>query len=35
VIVQVEYQVTPKYSMSAIRDQTGGYEIEIKARKKF
>jgi translocation and assembly module TamB len=35
VVVQVEYQVTPKYSMSAIRDQTGGYEIEIKARKKF
>jgi translocation and assembly module TamB len=35
VVVQVEYQITPKYSMSAVRDQTGGYEIEIKARKKF
>jgi len=34
-VVQVEYQVTPKYSLSAIRNQTGGYEIEIKSHKKF
>jgi hypothetical protein len=34
-IVQVEYQVTRRYSMSAIRDQTGGYEVQIKAHKTF
>jgi len=34
-VVQVEYQVTPKYSVSAIRDQTGGYQIEIKSHKTF
>ena len=34
-VVQVEYQVTPKYSVSAIRSQTGGYQIEIKSHKTF
>jgi len=34
-VVQVEYQFTKKYSMSAIRDQTGGYEVEIKSHKSF
>jgi translocation and assembly module TamB len=34
-VVQVEYQITKKYSMSAIRDQTGGYEVEIKSHKSF
>jgi translocation and assembly module TamB len=34
-VVQVEYQVTPKYSLSAVRNQSGGYEIEIKSHKKF
>jgi translocation and assembly module TamB len=34
-VVQVEYQVTPKYSVSAIRNQAGGYEIQIKSHKKF
>ena len=34
-VVQVEYQVTRKYSVSAIRDQTGGYEIQIKGHKNF
>lgn len=34
-LVQVEYQITPRYSMSAIRDQTGGYQLQIKVRKRF
>jgi translocation and assembly module TamB len=34
-VVQVEYQVTRRFSMSAVRDQTGGYKVEIKARKVF
>ena len=34
-VVQVEYQVTPKYSVSAIRNQTGGYQVEIKSHKTF
>ncbi len=34
-VVQVEYQITKKYSMSAIRDQTGGYEVEVKSHKTF
>jgi translocation and assembly module TamB len=34
-VVQVEYQVTRKYSMSAVRDQTGGYQVEVKSKKKF
>ncbi|HEV2382040.1 MAG TPA: translocation/assembly module TamB domain-containing protein [Terriglobia bacterium] len=34
-LIQVEYQVTPRYSLSAIRDQTGGYQVQVKARKRF
>jgi translocation and assembly module TamB len=34
-LIQVEYQMTPRYSLSAIRDQTGGYQVQIKARKRF
>ena len=34
-VVQVEYQVTPKYSLSAVRDQNGGYSMQVKVRKKF
>lgn len=34
-VVQVQYQITRKYSVSAIRDQTGGYEVEIKSRRTF
>jgi translocation and assembly module TamB len=34
-LVQVEYQFSRKFSMSAIRDQTGGYQIEIKSHKTF
>jgi translocation and assembly module TamB len=34
-LIQVEYQLTPRYSVSAIRDQTGGYQLQIKARKRF
>jgi translocation and assembly module TamB len=34
-VVQVEYQFSRKYSMSAIRDQTGGYQVEVKVHKVF
>jgi translocation and assembly module TamB len=34
-VIQVEYRITRKYSMSAVRDQTGGYQLEIKAHKVF
>ena len=34
-VVQVEYQVTPRFSVSAIRDQTGGYQLELKMHKVF
>jgi translocation and assembly module TamB len=34
-VIQVEYQFTRRYSMSAVRDQTGGYQFEIKSQKKF
>jgi len=34
-LIQVEYQVTPRYSLSAIRDQTGGYQVQVKVRKRF
>lgn len=34
-VVQVEYQISKKYSMSAIRDQTGGYQVEVKMHKVF
>ncbi len=35
VVVQLEYQLTRKYSVSAIRDQTGGYQVEVKMHKVF
>jgi len=35
VAVQVEYQVTPKYSLSTTRDQNGGYTVQLKMHKKF
>ena len=35
VAVQVEYQLTPKYSVSTVRDQNGGYSLEVKMHKKF
>jgi translocation and assembly module TamB len=34
-VVQVEYQLSRKYSVSAVRDQTGGYQLEIKSHKVF
>ena len=34
-VVQVEYQVTRKYSLSAVRNQNGGYSLQAKARKRF
>ncbi len=34
-LVQVEYQVTRKYALSALRDQNGGYSVQIKSRRKF
>jgi translocation and assembly module TamB len=35
VAVQVEYQVTPKYSLSTVRDQNGGYSLQVKMHKRF
>jgi translocation and assembly module TamB len=34
-LVQVEYQVTRNYAVSALRDQNGGYSVQIKSRRKF
>jgi len=34
-VVQAEYQVTRKYSLSAVRNQNGGYSVQVKMRKKF
>ena len=34
-VVQLEYQVTPKYSLSAVRNQNGGYSFQAKIRKRF
>jgi translocation and assembly module TamB len=34
-LIQLEYQITPKYSISAIRDQSGGLQLQVKARKVF
>jgi translocation and assembly module TamB len=34
-VFQVEYQATPKYSLSATRNQNGGYSLQIKMRKRF
>ena len=33
--VQVEYQVTRKYSLSAVRNQNGGHSVQAKIRKRF
>jgi len=33
--VQVEYQLTPKFSLSGMRDQNGSYSLQLKLRKKF
>ena len=34
-LFQIEYQVTRRYSVSALRDQNGGYSVQVKVRKKF
>ncbi len=34
-LVQIEYQITRKYSVSALRDQNGSYSVQMKVRKKF
>ena len=34
-IVQVEYQATKRYALSTIRDQNGGYTVEVKVHKSF
>jgi translocation and assembly module TamB len=34
-IVQVEYQVTQRFALSTIRDQNGGYSVEVKVKKRF
>jgi translocation and assembly module TamB len=34
-VVQVEYQITPKYAVSAVATQNAGYSLEVKMHKKF
>ncbi len=34
-VVQVEYQVSKRFALSTIRDQNGGYTVEVKVRKRF
>jgi translocation and assembly module TamB len=34
-VFQVEYQATRKYSLSAMRNQNGGYSLQVKVRKQF
>ena len=34
-IVQVEYQVSRRFAVSTIRDQNGGYSVQIKVHKSF
>jgi len=34
-VFQVEYQATRKYSLSAMRNQNGGYSLQVKMRKRF
>ena len=34
-IVQIEYQVSQKFAVSTIRDQNGGYTLQIKVHKRF
>ncbi len=33
--VQVEYQATRRFSLSAMRNQNGGYSLQVKMRKRF
>jgi translocation and assembly module TamB len=33
--IQVEYHLSPKWSVSGIRDQNGGFGFDAKARKDF
>jgi autotransporter translocation and assembly factor TamB len=34
-VVQVQYQVTPHWSVEALRDEVGGYSLEIRLHRKF
>jgi translocation and assembly module TamB len=34
-IVQIEYQVSQRFAVSTIRDQNGGYTVQIKVHKRF
>lgn len=34
-VVQVEYQLSHRLSLQAVRDQSGGYSVEVKVRKTF
>jgi translocation and assembly module TamB len=34
-VFQIEYQATRKYSLSAMRNQNGGYSLQAKLRKRF
>jgi translocation and assembly module TamB len=34
-IVQVQYQITPKYALSVVADQNAGYSFEVKMHKTF
>jgi len=34
-IVQIEYQVSQKFAVSTIRDQNGGYTVQVKVHKRF
>ena len=34
-IVQIEYQVSQKFAVSTIRDQNGGYTVQVKVHKSF
>lgn len=34
-VVQVDYQLSHRLSLQAIRDQSGGYSVEIRVRKEF
>jgi hypothetical protein len=34
-VVQVEYQITKKYALSAVASQNQGYSLEVKMHKKF
>lgn len=34
-VVQIEYQLSHRLSLQAVRDQNGGYSVEVKVRKTF